>query len=70
MEQTKGDIRRARKAARAAGESWTVERRPDGGLEMMQGRTAAQERAHATRMDRWARRYDALNGAPESDDDR
>jgi hypothetical protein len=66
----KGEQRKARKAARAAGQSFSVERREDGGLEMVAARTAAQERKHERAMYRWAERYDTLNGAPEGDYDR
>ncbi len=55
---TKGEARAARKAATAAGESYTVERRADGGLEVVHQRTARAERAHERRMERWARRID------------
>ena len=33
-------------------------------------RTPSEERKHEVSMDKWARSYDALNGAPESMDDR
>jgi hypothetical protein len=66
---TKGELRKARKAARAEG-------RPlDGELAI-----AKLERGHGQEFsetprgyrarERWARRYDELNGAPESDYDR
>ncbi len=67
---TKGEQRKARKAARAAGQTFNIERRADGGLEFVAERTAAQERRHDRAMHRWARRYEALNGAPEGDWDR
>ena len=54
---TKGEQRAVRKAAAAAGQGWTVERRPDGGLEMVRHHTEAEESRHAARMERWARRY-------------
>jgi len=66
----KGLARQARKAARAAGTTLNIERRSDGGLVFVAERTATQERAHARRMYRWAKWYDSLNGAPESDMDR
>lgn len=71
-EMTAGERRKARKAAKAAGQpltgdlALTGEARP--GLAPI--RTGRQERQHAAHMYRWARRYDALNGAPENDDDR
>lgn len=55
---SKGEMRKLRKARKASGESWNGTRTP------------AQERKHERRMYRWARRYDALNGAPEGDWDR
>lgn len=33
-------------------------------------RAAAVEYRHAVALERWARRYDRLNGAPESEEDR
>jgi len=54
---TKGELRRARKAARAAGQTFNIERRPDGGLEMVTERTPAQERKHERQMERWATRF-------------
>lgn len=33
-------------------------------------RTEAEEAAHERRMEEWARRYDELDGAPESEEDR
>ena len=56
---TKGEARKARKAAREAGQDYTVERRPDGGLEIVQTRTVSQERRHERAMERWARRIDS-----------
>ena len=66
---TKGELRAARKAARAAGQSLSGElalpndrgTQPVEYTESPRGRKA---------LDRWARRYDALNGAPESEYDR
>jgi hypothetical protein len=66
---TKSETRKARKAARAAGEAL----RGELGLARDRG-TGRQEfseteRGYRARY-RWARRYDSLSGAPESDDDR
>ena len=61
---TKGEIRKARKAARDAGEPLTGELaldRDDGPFEHRdtpRGRDA---------LERWARRYDDLNGRPEGE---
>jgi len=55
----KGKARAARKAARDAGQTFNIERRSDGGLEMVVERTAAQERKHERRMESWARRIDS-----------
>jgi hypothetical protein len=52
----KGRARAARKAARARGENWNLERGQDGGLEVVRERTPPEERAHERRMERWARR--------------
>lgn len=54
---TKGEARKARKAARAAGQTFTIERREDSGLEIVAERTPAQERKHERTMERWARRH-------------
>ena len=54
---TKSELRKERKAARAAGQAWNIERREDGGLEIVRERTPAQERLHENRMERWARKY-------------
>ena len=54
---TKSELRKQRKAARAAGQTWNLERREDGGLEIVHERTPAQERQHEARMERWARKY-------------
>jgi hypothetical protein len=56
---SKGELRKARKAAKAAGQSWTVEVGPDGGFQQVQERTAAQERKHERAMERWGRRMDS-----------
>ena len=65
---TKGELRKARKAAREngtplAGELAVDDRGPDP-IEFSE--TPRGRRA----LERWARRYDELNGAPESDYDR
>ena len=63
---TKGELRKARKQAKAEG------RRLDGDLALPN--QPAQEFSETPRgyraRERWARRYDALNGAPEGDWDR
>jgi hypothetical protein len=51
---TKGELRAARKAARAAGQAWHVEHE-DGRPVMVRERTAREERAHERRMYRLAR---------------
>lgn len=62
---TKGELRKERKAARAAGEPYDQRGdRDQGAVEWGEG-----PRGQAARV-RWARRYDDLNGAPESEDDR
>lgn len=67
---TKGQRRAARKAARAQGKPLTGELaldRNDRGNEPVEwSESPAGERAR----ERWARRYDELNGAPENDGDR
>lgn len=66
---TKGEIRKARKAARTAGRKFTGElalERDDTRDREVYSETAKGYRAR----ERWARRYDALNGAPEGDADR
>lgn len=64
---TKAELRKARKAARSAG-------RPLAGELVLDRESGPVEFTESTRghraLDRWARRYDALNGAPESDEDR
>jgi len=56
---TKGELRQARKAARAAGQDWRAAQREDGaGFEQVRQRTPVEERAHERRMERWARRID------------
>jgi hypothetical protein len=92
---TAGERRRARKAARAAGQPLTGELETRGSRE---GRTRPARRTRKPRrssagelgdgdrgtspvefsesprgrdgLDRWARAYDQLNGAPESEEDR
>lgn len=63
---TKGELRAARKAARAAGTPYADERRDDATDTMIFSETGRGRGA----LDRWARRYDELNGAPESEEDR
>jgi hypothetical protein len=53
---TKSEQRRDRKAAAAAGRPWNIETAASGHLEIVCERTQAEERRHAARMDRWARR--------------
>lgn len=69
---TKGQRRAARKAARESGQPLTGDLALTGEAVPAYApiRTRGQERRRARGMDRWARCYDALNGAPESDDDR
>lgn len=67
---TKGELRKARKQARAEGRAWNIESSASGGLEIVRERTEAEERKHERAMNRWACRYDELNGAPEGDSDR
>ena len=64
---TKGELRKARKAARAAGQPLSGELALDRGTEPVEFTESHKGRRA---LDRWARRYDALNGAPESDYDR
>ena len=66
---TKGERRKARKAARTAG------RKLEGALAVRdQSGTDPMEFSETTRgyraRERWARRYDSLNGAPEGGWDR
>ncbi len=63
---TKGELRKARQAARAAGRPLTGELALDRGEGPEFTETAKGYRAR----ERWARRYDELNGAPEGDGDR
>lgn len=68
MTMTKGEKRRARKAARAAGRPLTgelaIDDRDETPVEFSE-----TPRGYRAR-ERWARRYDELNGAPEGDHDR
>jgi hypothetical protein len=64
---TKGELRRARKQARAEGRPLTGELELDRGNDRQEfTETAKGYRARY----RWARRYDQLNGAPEGDEDK
>lgn len=63
---TKSELRKARKAARASGLPLTGELALDRG----QGSEFSETRSGYRARERWARRYDALNGAPEGDGDR
>lgn len=67
---TNGERRRARKTARAAGESFSGELALDrGGPEAGPQEFTETTRGRRARY-RWARRYDSLNGAPEGAWDR
>jgi hypothetical protein len=66
---TKGELRKARKSAVATGQPWTAVQE-DGRIVQGRVRTRREEARHARGMHRWARTYDSLNGAPESDGDR
>ena len=65
---TKGERRKARQAARQAGEPLT------GDLALHERGTApiefTESPAGLRARERWARQYDALNGAPEGEGDR
>ena len=52
---TKGEIRKARKEATAAGQSWSIETAEGGGMEIVRTRTQQEEVRHCARMERWAR---------------
>ena len=65
---TKGEIRKQRKAARVAGRPWSVETGPSG-LEIVREETHVEKRRRERGLAKWARRYDELNGAPESEED-
>ena len=62
---TKGERRKQRKSARAAGIPFDRQGDRDAGAASF-GETVAGYRAR----ERWARNYDALNGAPEGESDR
>lgn len=64
---TKGERRRARKRARAEGRPLTGELELDRGPEPVE--FSETPRGYRAR-ERWARRYDELNGAPEGEGDR
>jgi hypothetical protein len=63
---TKGEIRKARKEARANGNRLTGDLALPGEPSVEWTESAAGHRAR----ERWARGYDDLNGAPEGDWDR
>jgi hypothetical protein len=68
---TKSELRKARKAARAAGQPLTGELALSGGECSRTDPCEFSESARGYRARaRWARRYDDLNGAPEGDWDR
>ena len=64
---TKGERRKARQAARAAGRPLTGELALDNDGGAMEFTETPRGRRG---LERWARAYDALNGAPEHDGDR
>jgi hypothetical protein len=69
---TKGELRKARKAARANGQPLTGDlavRRSETDTRGPAVEWTESARGYRAR-DRWARRYDSLNGAPEGDWDR
>ena len=63
---TKGEMRKARKAARERGEHLTGDLSVSGQPVQEFSETARGYKAR----ERWARYYDSLNGAPEGDWDR
>ena len=71
---SKGQIRKARKAARAAGRSYETgdyKRDPESRRDLSNQPGEFTESAAGYRArERWARHYDDLNGAPEGDWDR
>lgn len=67
VKMTKGELRAARKLARAAGEPMTGDLAVDRGSGAVD--FSETPRGYRAR-ERWARSYDALNGAPEGDSDR
>ena len=64
---TKGERRKARQAARAEGRPLTGELALDKDSGPMEFSETPQGRRG---LERWARAYNALNGAPENDGDR
>ena len=66
---TKSERRKARKLARSEGRPLDAELAldRDRGLEPME---FSETRRGRVALERWARHYDSLNGAPESDYDR
>ena len=64
---TKGERRKARQQARREGKPLTGELALDARTDAME--FSETPRGYRAR-ERWARRYDALNGAPEHDSDR
>jgi hypothetical protein len=61
---TKSELRKMRKVARATGKNLASLDREQGPQEFTETNQGYRAR------ERWARRYDALDGAPESNDDR
>ena len=66
---TKSELRKARKAARARGEPLTGELALPSDRGQEPGEFSETARGYRAR-ERWARRYEELNGAPEGDWDR
>lgn len=68
---TKGELRKARKAARELGRPLTgelaLERRDPPGAPAVEW---SESRAGQRARERWVRRYEEFNGAPEGDWDR
>lgn len=52
---TKGEIRKQRKEAGAAGKSWSIETASGGGMEIVCTRTHTEEARHQRSVERWAR---------------
>ena len=73
-EMTKGELRKARQAARAEGRPLSGELRLPADERSDRDQRQACEFTESRRgrraLDRWARAYDALNGAPENEYDR
>lgn len=69
---TKSELRKARRAARAAGKQLTgelmIEVSQSGHLEMVRTRSESEERAHEEHMSRWARQTYYLSGPTGPDD--